>query len=68
VTVSVVLRLVDAALHAGRLAGEAEIVATGERATVRDADELIRFVTRSRDALLQRGVEAIGMEPDGRSG
>jgi hypothetical protein len=48
VTVSVVLRLADAALVAGRLAGEAEVVATGERATVRDADELIRFVTRVR--------------------
>ncbi|HEY7179488.1 MAG TPA: hypothetical protein VH305_09955 [Gaiella sp.] len=45
-TVSVVLRLADAALDAGRLAGEAELVATGERTTVRDADELIRFVTR----------------------
>jgi hypothetical protein len=44
VTVSVVLRLVSAALDAGRLAGEAEVVATGERRIVRDADELIRFV------------------------
>jgi hypothetical protein len=68
VTVSVVLRLVDTALHAGRLAGEAEIVATGERATVRDADELIRFVTRSREAVSRHGIEAIGVEPDGRSG
>jgi hypothetical protein len=46
-TVSVVLRLAPAALDAGRLAGEAEVVATGERATVRDAEELIRFVIRS---------------------
>jgi hypothetical protein len=47
VTVSVVLRVADAALAAGRLAGEAELVATGERAVVRDAEELIRFLRRS---------------------
>lgn len=46
VTISVVLRLAKPALDAGRLAGEAELVATGERATVRDAEELIRFVNR----------------------
>jgi hypothetical protein len=46
-TVSVVLRIPQAALDAGRLAGEVELVATGERATVRDADDLIRFVNRS---------------------
>jgi hypothetical protein len=45
-TVSVVLRLADAALDAGRLAGEAELVATGERVTVRDAEELLAFVRR----------------------
>ncbi|HEY1315855.1 MAG TPA: hypothetical protein VGF10_01415 [Gaiella sp.] len=45
-TISVVLRLADAALDAGRLAGEAELVATGERVTVRDADELLAFVRR----------------------
>jgi hypothetical protein len=42
--ISVVLRLVEQALRAGRLAGEAEIVQTGERVVVRDADELVRFL------------------------
>jgi hypothetical protein len=46
VTVSVVLRIADAALADGRLAGEAELVATGERAVVRDAGELISFLRR----------------------
>ncbi len=44
-TVCVVLRLVAEALVCGRLAGEAEIVETGERATVRDATDLLRFLT-----------------------
>lgn len=48
-TISVVLRLVERALYAGRLAGEAEIVETGERLVVRDADDLMCFL---------RGVEA----------
>jgi hypothetical protein len=47
-TVSVVLRLIEQALATGRLAGEAELVATGERAVVKDADELLAFVRRSR--------------------
>jgi hypothetical protein len=47
-SVSVVLRIADAALAAGRLAGEAELVATGERAVVKDADELLAFVRRLR--------------------
>lgn len=42
--ISVVLRLVERALVAGRLAGEAEIVETGERRVVRDADDLVRFL------------------------
>jgi hypothetical protein len=50
VTVSVVLRIADAALAAGRLAGEAELVATGERTVVRDAGELIAFLSGSADA------------------
>ncbi|MFN0154448.1 MAG: hypothetical protein ACKVUT_08715 [Gaiella sp.] len=49
-TFSVVLRVAEAALTSGRLAGEAEIVATGERAVVRDAGELIRFLSRSPEA------------------
>jgi hypothetical protein len=48
-TISVVLRLVEQALASGRLAGEAEIVETGERAAVRDATELLTFVTRGRE-------------------
>ena len=47
VTISVVLRVATAALDAGRLAGEAELVATGERATVRDAEELVRFLSHA---------------------
>jgi hypothetical protein len=43
-TVSVVLRLAEQALAAGRLAGEAEVVETGERTVVRDADGLVRFL------------------------
>jgi hypothetical protein len=50
VTVSVVLRLVDAAIHAGRLTGEAELVATGERTVVRSAEELVAFVRRAAPA------------------
>ncbi len=53
VTVSVVLRLADAALDAGRLAGEAELVATGERQVVRSAEELVAFVRRSPDVTEQ---------------
>jgi hypothetical protein len=47
-TVSVVLRLTPAALEAGRLAGEVEVVATGERAVVKDAEDLLAFLRRSR--------------------
>jgi hypothetical protein len=45
-TISIVLRVADAALDAGRLAGEVELVATGERAVVRNADELVAFLRR----------------------
>ncbi len=48
VTISVVLRLVERALAGGRLAGEAEIVETGERGTVRDGAELVDFLNRKR--------------------
>ena len=41
------LRLVRDALAKGKLAGEAELVATGERAVVRDAEELVAFVRRA---------------------
>ena len=43
-TVTVVLRLATAELHAGHLVGGAELVATGERVIVRDAQELIEFL------------------------
>jgi hypothetical protein len=43
-TVSLLLRLAAEALASGRLAGEAVLVETGERAVVRDAQELVEFV------------------------
>lgn len=42
--ISVVLRLVEQALRAGRLAGEVEVVETGERRVVKDAEEIVRFL------------------------
>jgi hypothetical protein len=62
-TVSVVLRIADAALAAGRLAGEAELVATGERVVVKDADELLAFVRRPRGE--QQGETGDGNESGG---
>ena len=49
-TVTVVLRLARTELDAGRLAGGVEVVATGERAVVRDVQELIRFLREREDA------------------
>jgi hypothetical protein len=46
VTISLVLRLAPEALAAGRLAGEAELVETGERTVIRDAGELVAFLRR----------------------
>jgi hypothetical protein len=40
-TLSLLLHLAEEALAAGRLAGEAVLVETGERAVVRDAQELV---------------------------
>ncbi len=68
VTVSVVLRLAPAALAAGRLAGEAELVATGERATVRDAEELVRFVIRSRATGTPPETDGAVVQSERRSG
>ena len=48
-TVSVVLRLAASALAEGRLAGEVELLGTGRRAVVRDADELVAFLLGERD-------------------
>jgi hypothetical protein len=45
-TISLVLRVAPEALAAGRLAGEAEVVETGERTVVRDAEELVAFLRR----------------------
>ena len=47
-SVSVVLHLVEQALEEGRVAGEVEIVETGARSIVRDADELVAFVQAHR--------------------
>ena len=47
-SVAVVLHLVEHALEEGRLAGEAEIVESGARAIVRDADDLVGFVRANR--------------------
>lgn len=43
-SVSVLLRLVPDALAEGRLAGQAEIVETGESVLFHDADEIASFV------------------------
>ncbi len=51
-TVSVVLRIASQALAAGRLAGEVELVDTGERAVVRNADELVALL-RSKNGEAQ---------------
>lgn len=45
--VSFVLRLVPRELAAGRLVGEVEAVATGERRAVHGSDELLGFCTES---------------------
>jgi hypothetical protein len=42
-TISVVLRLAEQALATGRLAGEAHLVASGETAEIRSAEELVAF-------------------------
>lgn len=47
VRISVLLRLVPEALDQGRLAGEAELVATGEQRLVATAEELVAFVRDS---------------------
>jgi hypothetical protein len=44
--ISVIVRAVEQALKSGRLAGEVEIVATGEKTVVSDATELVEFLRR----------------------
>jgi hypothetical protein len=61
-TISVVLRLADAALAAGRLAGEVELVATGEREVIRSAEELMAFLRRGSPASGKRGVVGVDDE------
>ena len=41
---TVILRIAPAALRCGRLAGEAESIATGERARVQSTEDLIDFI------------------------
>jgi hypothetical protein len=48
-SVSVILNLSPQALSAGRLAGQAEIVATGERRVVRSVGELLAFLRRDSE-------------------
>lgn len=56
VTISVVLRIASQALAAGRLAGEVELVDTGERAVIRNADELLALL-RGKDGEPQEARE-----------
>ncbi len=48
VSVSVVLHLVAEALDEGRLAGEAEVVETGDRGMIASADDLVDFIQHHR--------------------
>jgi hypothetical protein len=41
---TVILRIAPAALRAGRLAGEAESIATGERKRVQSQEDLLDFI------------------------
>jgi hypothetical protein len=50
VTVSVVLRLFSHALAGGTLAGEAEVVATGEKRVVQNVEELLAFLSEHDNA------------------
>jgi hypothetical protein len=65
-TVSVLLRLLPAALSARRLSGEVVVVATGERRLVGNADELLDFleaqVSTSAPSMPRAGV------PEGEAG
>lgn len=48
--ISVLLRLAPAAVASRQLAGEAEVVATGERAVIRNVEELLAFLAASAKA------------------
>jgi hypothetical protein len=56
-TISVVLRLAEQALATGRLAGEVHLVASGERAEIRDAEELVAFLRGERHAEAEPATE-----------
>lgn len=58
-TVSVILNLSQQALSAGRLAGSAEIVSTGERRVIRDAEELVAFLAEGTAMTSQEGDERV---------
>jgi hypothetical protein len=45
VSVSVILRLATESLAEGRLAGEAELVMTGDRALITSTEQLVAFVS-----------------------
>ena len=59
-TISVIVRAVEQALLAGRLAGEVEVVATGEKTVVSDANELVAFLRRPSDV-----PDAVAVEDNG---
>ena len=44
--ISVIVRAVEQASAPGRLAGEVEVVATGEKTVVSSANELVEFLRR----------------------
>jgi hypothetical protein len=54
-TISVVLRLIESAVASGRLAGEAQLVRSGERTEIRDAAELLAFLQRDGEPTHEAG-------------
>ena len=66
-TVSVVLRLAEQALAAGQLAGEVEVVETGERRVVRDAEGLVTFLASRALSAAETPGTAHGGGEGGRS-
>ncbi len=62
--VSLVLRLVPQSLDGGGLAGDVEDVASGQRQTVRNVDELIEFC-RAACANRDVGAHELGTEGSG---
>jgi hypothetical protein len=54
-TISVVLRLIESAVASGRLAGEAQLVRSGERTEIRDAAELLAFLQHDGEPTHEAG-------------